>query len=60
MKLVRINGELEVLGKNSAVKLILAMEHCPMCGVLPEEHRDSECDLRYYPSDEYREERWLP
>ena len=47
MKLVRINGELEVLGKNSAVKLILAKEFCPVCALLPAEHDDKHCPMRY-------------
>jgi hypothetical protein len=60
MKLVNINGEREVFGRNAAVKLIIAMDHCPQCGLLPEEHRDEECDLHYAPETEYREEQWLP
>ena len=60
MRLVTVNGEREVLGRNSAVKLILALDHCPMCGLLPEEHKDNECELRYTPETEYREEQWLP
>jgi hypothetical protein len=58
MQLVTINGEREVLGRNAAVKLIIAMEHCPRCGLLPEEHDDEYCDMRY--SFGLREEQWLP
>lgn len=47
VKLVRINGELEVLGRNSAVKLILAKEFCPVCALLPAEHDDDFCNMRY-------------
>ena len=47
MKLVRINGELEVLGRNSAVKLVLAKEFCPVCALLPAEHDDDFCNMRY-------------
>ena len=47
VKFVRINGELEVLGKNSAVKLILAKEFCPVCALLPAEHDDKHCPMRY-------------
>ena len=45
--LVNINGEREVLGRNAAVKLILAKNHCPVCALLPTEHDDKHCDMRY-------------
>ena len=47
MKLVTIDGEREVLGRNAAVKLILAMEHCPRCSMLPSEHDNEHCEMRY-------------
>jgi hypothetical protein len=60
MELVNINGEREVFGRNAAVKLIIAMEHCPQCGLLPKEHDDEQCEMHYVPQDELREEQWLP
>ena len=47
MKLIKVNGEREVLGRNAAMKLLLAMEHCPVCGLLPTEHDDEFCDMRF-------------
>jgi ribosomal protein S27AE len=59
MKLVSIDGEREVLGRNAAVKLMLAMETCPNCGLVPAKHNDETCEWRYE-AEIQTEEQWLP
>ena len=34
-------------GINERMKLLLAMKHCPQCGLLPRDHDDQSCDMRY-------------
>ena len=29
------------------MKRLYAMQFCPRCGLLPREHRNDECDMRY-------------
>jgi glutamate mutase epsilon subunit len=34
-------------GINERMKRLLAMPHCPQCGLLPREHDNYTCDMRY-------------
>jgi ribosomal protein S27AE len=34
------------------MRKLLAMEHCPRCGLLPAEHDDTTCEMRYYSKGE--------
>ena len=48
MELVKVgDSEFEVFGKRAAMKLILAMPHCPKCALLPDEHNDDKCPMRW-------------
>lgn len=32
---------------NARMRRLLAKEFCPVCALLPEEHDDENCDMRY-------------
>jgi hypothetical protein len=34
-------------GINERMKMLYAKEHCPQCALLPAEHDDEYCDMRY-------------
>lgn len=34
-------------GINERMKRLLAMPHCPQCALLPRDHDDDHCDMRY-------------
>lgn len=42
-----LHSKTEVDGINIRMKRLLAMKHCPQCGLLPREHDNSACDMRY-------------
>jgi hypothetical protein len=47
MELVKVNGEWRIFGRAEALKLIIAMPHCPKCMLLPAEHNDEKCPMRW-------------
>lgn len=40
-------ADLKELWINERMKRLYAMQFCPRCGLLPREHRNDECDMRY-------------
>jgi hypothetical protein len=47
LKLIRIGEDREVDGIHARMKLLYARDFCPACALLPEEHDDEACDMRY-------------
>ena len=48
LKLIRVGKDREVDGVRSRMKLLYAKDFCPVCALLPVEHDDERCDMRYY------------